>query len=479
MSSLTPRRRSRLRATVAATAAAGVTAAGLSLVPGAFVPANADAANAELRWEISGWFDNHLSTHSYAGGVTEDGDGVLTFGGGERSVVDGVEQVQYDGAVTGAFEFMGTRHYSITVKDPVVVVDGNDGAIKATVSATVDQAPDTAPALVTLTTFDVSAASRTTGAGLDTLTATPRWADVLPTGTAPAELELAADRPLEGKSWDVSLLKHLPSSLRAHFHKTGTSASQETKAPAQFSAEIPTAAPAPAAPKVRVATTAQSAAGATVKVDGTGFVAPVTGAAGIYVVVGKAGGRPQGQSAAEGIKNSVAAAWLANTPTPGATGVLKDGAFSLSLNLPAAKLAKGQAYSVYTFQAHLVADASYDTETRVVLDGSKIFPVKPAATTAKIKVSKVPTTKKKGKVVITVTGGAKKPSGKVKVTYNGGKLKGKKVKVSKTVRLGANGTVSVTLPKSAKGKRTVKVKYLGTNTHKATKTVSKKINVKK
>ncbi|TWH04954.1 Htaa protein [Nocardioides sp. J9] len=473
MSTLTPRRRSRLRAGVAAAAAAGLTAAGLSLVPGLTAPAQASAASPELTWKVSGWFDSHLGTHSWTGGVTESEDGVLTFRGGERRLVEGVEQVEYDGSVTGAFVYGGTRHYSVTIADPVVVIDGAEGAIKATVSATVNEEPDTPAAQVTLTTFDASAATGTPGEGLESLVATPRWADVLQAADAPEGL-LDADKPLEGKSWDISLLSHLPKSLRAHFHKTSTSASQETKAPAEFTAEVPDTYTVDS--NVTVTTTSQGTSGATIRATGTGFVPPVIGDFGIYVVVGVAGGRPEGQSAAEGIENSVAAGWLAKTPTPGATGHLDNGAFTLDLSLPAKKLVKGKKYAVYTFPAHS-GPRTYETETPISISWDKVFPK--AATTAKIRVVKAPTTKARGKIVVTVKGGAKKPSGKVRVTYGGGRLNGKVVKVAKNVRLNSQGAVTVVLPKSARGKRTVKVRYLGDSTHKASATVARTITVKK
>lgn len=461
-----------LRRALAATTAAGVAAAGLTLVPGAFAPARAAAGNLELRWEISQQFDDHLSTHVLADGAAEDADGVVTFTGGVSSVVGGLQQVAFEGSVQGSFQpAPGVTAYAITVADPIVTIDGADSAISAEVEAAVGGTVVAPAARVTLTTFDASSATTTHVPEVATLTATPRWAGVLPEGPDSVALGIGAGKPVDGNAWDTELLSHLPSSLRGHFYASG-SASDVKKAPAEFSAELPGS----ALPQVTVAASADLA-GATIQVDGSDFVGPVPGPHGVYVVLAKAGGRPGGGSAAEGVANSAAAAWIANTATPGSTGVIESGAFSVSLDVPTAKLDPRQKYSVYTFQAHRVVNDSFDTETPVSIDWAKLG--YPFASTATVKVTKKPTTTKKGKVTVDVAGSRFAPTGSVKVVYKGGKLTGKKVKLRTKVALGADGTVKVKLPKSATGKRSIKVTYLGDALHQKSATVKTKVNVRK
>jgi len=83
---------------------------------------------------------------------------------------------------------------------------------------------------------------------------------------------------------------------------------------------------------------------------------------------------------------------------------------------------------------------------------------KAAAAKGKVKVARKPTTKKKGKAVVTVAGvkGAAAPTGKVRVKLTKGKTNR-----YVTVKLNRNGRAAVTLPKLKKGTWTIRVAYFG------------------
>ncbi len=99
--------------------------------------------------------------------------------------------------------------------------------------------------------------------------------------------------------------------------------------------------------------------------------------------------------------------------------------------------------------------ASFTTAVPTASKATKVAAAKP-----RLKITKKPTTKKKGKAVVTVARatGKPKPTGKVRIKLT----KGKKSKFV-TVNL-SKGKRVVTLPKLAKGTWTVRVAYYG-NTH--------------
>lgn len=457
------------RRSFAALTAVGVAAAGLAFVPGA--PAQAAPAPLSLQWEISQQFDDHLSTHTYADGATENADGVVTFPGGVSSTVGGVEQVAFEGSVSGAFFPPGSpaAAYAITIADPVVTIDGTASVITAEVTAEVGGSVVSAATRVELTTYDATTGTWGRSGANNTLTATPRWAGVLAADSPEATgLGIAAGKPVDGKAWDTELLGHLPASLRGHFYASG-SGSDVKKAPAGFVVEQP-------APIVQ-ATPTTTAQGIRVDVAGAGFRGVTKpGDNGVYVGIAPAGGRPSTTSQAD-MDKFAAMAWIAKQPTPGATGYLESGVFATVLTAAADKLDPRVKYAVYTWQAHAHSNPSQDTETPVAVDWSKLG--YPLASTATATVAKAPTSKKKGTVTIAVPGGKYAATGQVSVVYKGGKLKGKKVTLVTTLTLGAGGTVSVTLPKSAKGKRSLSVTYLGDQLHRASGPTTVKVKVKK
>lgn len=454
------------RRPLAALAAAGVAAAGLSLVPA--VPAHAAPAPLTLQWEISQQFDDHLSTHTLTDGATESADGVITFPGGVGSFdsATGLSEVAYDGAVEGAFVNAGATFYKVTIADPIVRVDATGkGEITAVVSAWNAAAmgsseESTEPTRVRVTTFDASASDWTQAEGVATLTETPDWVGVLPEGEKSQALGIGAGKPVDGGSFAPEFLAQITSGVRAHFY--ASAANQPKKAPSSFTASAPIA----DAPAVR-ATSVSSAAGVKVTVTGESFRGVTNpGDNGIYVGIARAGGLPDVSDITKQ-DSFVVATWLS-------AAQIAEGTFTVDLTAPSAKLDPRLKYAVYTWQAHGHSNTSQDTQTPVAIDWKKLG--YPLASTTTAKVAKAPTTKKAGKATIRVASSRYVPGGKVKVVYRGGKLKGKKVKVAKTISLSAQGTATLKLPKSAKGKRTLKVTYLGSSLHKAsTKTVKVKV----
>lgn len=459
------------RRSFAALTAVGVAAAGLALVPGA--PASATPAPLSLQWEISQQFDDHLSTHVLGGGASEDADGVITFprGEGTYDAATGVASVAYEGSVEGAFVMATTTYYKVTVADPVVSVDAaGNGLISAIVSAwnaagMGSEEASTAPTRVVVTTFDAATSDWTRAEGVATLSDTPHWAGVLPADSAQAtELGIGAGKPVGGGSFAPSFLGQLTPGVRAHFYASADN--QPKKVAASFTASAPVA-DAPAVTASPVTT----AAGVEIAVSGENFLnSDISGGAGVYVGLAPAGGMPTASSAAEGMAKFAAATYLP-------TAALPEGSFAVSLSTTADKLDPRQKYAVYTWQAHAHASRHLDTETPVSIDWTKLgYPV---ATTATVTVTKKPTSRKKGTVAIAVPGGKYAATGQVSVVYKGGKLKGRKVKLVRTLTLGADGTVTVRLPKSAKGKRTLTVTYLGDLVHRASATTIVKVKVKK
>lgn len=453
--SIRPTRRS-----FAALTTVGVAVAGLALVPGA--PVQAAPAPLSLRWEVSQQFDDHLATHTYADGATESADGVVTFPGGVSSTVGGVEQVAFEGSVSGAFFPPGspTAAYAITIADPIVTIDGAASVITAEVTAEVGGSVVSAATRVELTTYDATTGTWGRSGATNTLTATPRWAGVLPEGQESADLGIGAGKPVDGKSWDTALLAHLPSSLRGHFYASG-SGSDVKKAPAAFVVEQP-------APTVE-ATSTTTAQGVTVEVTGSGFRGVTKpGDAGLYVGLAPAGGLPDVSSLSQ------QGAFAAASYLPAAA--LAGGSIDLDLSAAADKLDPRVKYAVYTWQAHTHSTTSQDTETPVSIDWSKLG--YPSATAATATVTKKPTSKKKGAVTIAVVGGKYAATGRVSVVYKGGRLKGKKVRLVTTLALAADGTATVRLPRSAKGRRSLEVTYLGDQVHQAA-SATVKVRVRK
>ncbi|WP_141012685.1 HtaA domain-containing protein [Nocardioides sambongensis] len=434
-----------LQRALATTTAAGVAAAGFALLPSA--PAQAADGELTFAWEISQQFDDHLSTHTLAGGATEAEDGVVTFGGGEGSfdTESGATEVAYQGSVQGAFGFGGTTLYQVTIAEPVVTVDGDgNGQISAVVSASNaasggNPAASTEPARVLVTTFDAEAADWAVADGIGSLTAVPHWDGVLPEGAESTALGITSGKPVGGRSFAPSFLGQITSGVRAHFYASAED--QPKKAPSPF---VMTAAVA-AEPTIEAGTSV-SGNQLIVDISGSGFTAVTNpGDAGVYVGLAEAGGMPDTGSFED--QDAFAAAdWIMPARMP-------EGSFTSSLTVARGKLDPRKDYAVYTWQAHAHSNTTQDTETAVEIDWRALgFPQK-ARAVAKVK---APTTKKAGKVSLTVNGGRLVPTGKVKVAY---KSKGKKAWTrTRSLR---KGQTAVMLPRSKKGKARLVVTYWG------------------
>ncbi|MCL3838670.1 HtaA domain-containing protein [Aeromicrobium duanguangcaii] len=410
---MTPSTLTRGRRLLAATTATALAAGVLALAP-TTAHAAAPAGGSTLQWKISDQFTNHFADRTLGGGATETADGTVSFVSGATShdASTGITEVDYKGSVTGAFVMTGTRYYEVTVANPTVEVSANGaGQITAEVSSEQFQAQgpssppgSTPPKRVTVTEFSAGASTWSTVGGLKTLTSTPNWAGVLPAGSPEATALgiTAADRPVDGKSFHPDFLEALYPGTRAHFYFTSGS---DAKAPARFTASIPAAHSASAA---NVST--RYGKGGAISVT-----APIAGR------VSVAGLGSQNAAAGQTVR------------------------FALPRNLTAGT----KRYTV-TFAPN-AANLSASARTVTV----KIAKV--AASKAKVKVSKKPTSKKKGKAVVSVKGvsGGAAPTGKVRVKLT----KGKKSKYV-TVNL-VKGKRTATLPKLAKGKWTVRAAYLG------------------
>lgn len=412
---------------VAALAALTLATAGL----GGIAAQPASAAGSSFTWGISHQFDEHLSDHTLGGGATEAADGAITFPGGEGSFdpETGAGTMQYDGSVLGAF----ATFYSVTIADPAVSIDEDGhGEITALVSGW-EAASETDPRRVVVTTFDAPA-----GWGAGTVTATPDWAGVLPSGPESAALGIPEGQPVDGQAFAGPFLGQVTSGVRAHFYASGRS-SDPNKPPAPF-----TATAGEAGPTVAVESSYESKS-VLIAVDGTGFdggTPPMDD--GVYVALAAAGDFPETDDF-EDQKKVADAEWV-----PAAAMI--DGSFSVTMNPKSKHLDPSQQYAVYTWQAHAHSNPSQDTETPVAIDWSKV------GAPSKLKV-----TAKPGKLL--VKNG--KAAGKVTVKLS----KGKDAKTAKaTMR---KGKATVRLPKLSAGKWKAKVTYVPANAayRAATKTV--------
>ena len=410
---MTPSTLTRGRRLLAGTTVAALTAGALALAP--TTAHAADVATPTLQWKISETFGAHLGTHTLSGGATESADKVVSFVDGATSydASTGVTEVDYDGSVTGAFAMAGTRYYEVTVANPTVEVAAS-GAGRITADVSSASRPSArarprrpTPARVTVTTFDAASAAWSSSARRATLKATPAWAGVLAPGSSTAvDLGITnTAQPVEGRSFSPEFLGALVPSVRAHFYwSTGSDA----KAPAAFSATFDQV-----APRVVSATgvSARYGKGGTVSV--TAPVAGTVSVAGLGSKVVSAGGTA---------------------------------AFAVSRK----QTAGTRSYRVTFAPADTSLTAPAATTVTVKI-------AKTAAAKGKVKVTRKPTSKKKGLAVVSVKGasGAAAPTGKVKIKLT----KGKKSKYV-TANL-SSGKRTVKLPKLAKGKWVVRVAYYG------------------
>lgn len=461
-------------------AATAATATALAATTLAFAssPAQADAENPVLAWNISQQYIDHFSVQSspMAPVPTLTATDGATFAGGnitwtfDGATVDGSETtVQYNGTVAGKF---GT-FYGVTVEDPALVFDAATGAgsLVATVSGG-EIGSETTPAEVTVAEFTGATVTPTTIAG------TPNWDGVLPTGSAESlALNIPANQPVSGRSFDPAFLGNLTSGVRAHFYASlnaqgNEPASNVKKAPAAFTADYEVA-PAPA-PSVS-ANAAVNGDFVDVTVSGENVVPDASAqfvVNGVYVAFSEK--RDIFDIDAEGAEDG-AELFLATNHVSGAQ--LPGGVLSTVVAVDKTKLVRGKTYAIYTWTAHgnpKATDKAY-TETVVDIPEAAFPPVIPPvvkkASATKVKVNKVPTTKKVGKATITVTGKNGTATGKVTFVLKKGKAT-KKIKAA-TLK---NGKVAVKLPKLKKGKWKLTAKYAGSSKYKASsKTVTVKV----
>ena len=369
----TTRRGRFARSLVPLTAAAATTvgAAGLAVLAAPAAHATPDPG-ATFTWGLSSYVtggSQSFNVFSASNGATVDTTAkTVTFSGGVGRTDTGTHEtdVTYEGTVT----FGSSFGYSFDVTDPTVVVDdAGHGKITADVDWTVTGVSGGQDDL-TLTTFTSNDAAWT---GF-TLGATPTWEGAVPAGTTYTTSQ-GDQEALDGASWAQEFVTALPSSVRGFFFKSGTTAANDLKAPAAFTAEVP-------GPAISVTDSTTTADEVSFDVSGTGFTAVTKpGDAGVYVGLAPRGGLPN-VSTQDAMSNFAAAAYVGGS-FPGATPIT-DGAFSTTLNADTSKLVAGTSYSIYTWQAHTHSNTSQDTETPVDIDwaGLGATTVKPAVTAA-------------------------------------------------------------------------------------------------
>jgi len=264
-----------------------------------------------------------------------------------------------------------------------------------------------------------------------------------------ADLGIDAAQPLDGKSWDAELVRALPSSVRAFFYKSSTSASQEDKAPSAFTAAVPAS--------VDLTVADATATGLTVSVNASGLRNGVTAGYGALIERGTEGS-------------------LTNPGSPTAAVAqieIADGISSFQLKAPKAKLDPAKQYSVVIWKDRSVASpeniyALADVNITAAQWG-EVF----SATTAALKfASAAPKYNSATSATVTVSSEAGTPTGTATLKVAG---------QSSVVQL-VNGTATVkvsTLLKVGTYPATVTYANSGTGTLFGTSTVSATVKVVK
>lgn len=323
-----------------------------------------DPVGPTLQWKISDYVANtgpggQLSAHTTAEGASEGAGGVFTFpdGVGSYNPSNGTTAITYGGSVTVGKHYSDTQTYAVTIAHPRVVIDADgEGTLSADVSSAAVQgtASSTDVARVTVATFDGSDATEALegATGRQSFTAAPDWEGVLPADSeAATDLGIGAGKPVEGASFAPSFLQQVVPGVRAFFYQS--SAGQDTKAPAAFTAEA-----GPIAVSYDV-TAADAATGLTLSVTGSGFTRDtMSGDAGVYVGIAESGGMPDVSNPA----NIALFAKAAYVPSIAAGG------FTTTMAVPRDKLDSAKSYSIYTWQAHTHSNATQDTETPLSID---------------------------------------------------------------------------------------------------------------
>jgi hypothetical protein len=454
---MTQQKRLRRLAILAAGAVASTALAAVGVASTTIAASAAPAAPATFTWAFSEYIKRPAPAGQFAVPVVSDGasyeaaSGKVTFVGGTGRTDTGshVTSVAYDGAAAFS-DSHGGDSYTVTFSDPTVAVDSvGNGTLSADVAWSGAAVTAGSVQDVTLTSFTAAEAA---WSGPFALTATPDW-----TGEVPADA-YGTGNPKDGKSWAQAFVTALPSSIQGFFYASTISSdsSNAAKVPAPFDVVIP-------GPKVAATTSAQSPAGISLSVAGSGFTAVTNpGDAGVYVGLAPAGGLPD-VSTMDAMDNFADAKYV----TP---GQIVNGAFTTSLSATPDLLKSGTAYAVYTWQAHEHSNTTQDTETPVTIDWSKLTVAPPAptkpATKVRALVTKKPTTAKGGALKVTLKGTGGTPAGKVTVKLTS---KGKKA-VTRTAKA-KNGKAVVKLPKLKAGSWKATVVYAGSDTFKSAKVV--------
>jgi hypothetical protein len=345
----------------------------------------------------------------------------------------------------------GRYFAAVTDADEVEVWGSGAGVLDYPATTTVPEAVDgqqiadivgsenTFGAIVSAPLTDLAVTNAPTVAGTpqvgSTLTGTP--ASFTGSPDAVVNQWLAGDQPIAGATGNTLAL------TSAHLGKLITFRSTATRGDVtpvvSTSTAVGPVVAAPEVPKV-ASTTAVSSPASTYGSAGSATV-----------TVGNAGGRP--------VTGTVT---LTGAGAP-QTAALTGGAATFALD-------KALAAGSYTLTATYSGSADLNPST-----GSAGHAVAQAKTRRPaVKVSKKPTSKKKGKATITVASnsGLAKATGKVTIT-----LKGKSKKTIKTTLSG--GKRSITLPKLKKGTYKVTVSYAGDKNYVGQKSSTLKLKIKK
>ncbi len=356
------------RRTVSGLLATALAAATLAVTPGTAQAAEGDPA---LSWNVSTQFVDHFTKASFnnntlvasSGATYDPATKAATFAqeSGWVNPVTKTASVQYDGSLKGSFiSTANVLQYSIEIADPKIVLaaDGT-GRVVADVAWEVPTGTPTTGSSqdVVVTTFDGAGATWGSQGDDVTLGATPAFEGVLPAGSqAATDLGLTTNSsgtpvPIDGAAFAPTFLGALPSSLRAHFYKSG-STSDAKKAPSAFTA-------AAALPSLTARTLTSTPDALEVEVSGRGYMA---GGVGVYVSLGSA-------FSATDPSAFVATNWV--------NAIAADGTFTTVLKLPADKVAAldpAKTWTLSTQKAHgqSASDASQTVQLPADLDFSTL-----------------------------------------------------------------------------------------------------------
>lgn len=423
----------------------------------------------------------------------------ITAGSGAVNVADNTATIQWSGSFTSVF-YGGLTYWTATNPKLVVKPDGT-GIITATASgygSDMEDASQWTPitartiTLANLTNVDVTSTGLVEG-GSSSTAITPAYLGVtVNTGGG-------TPQATSGPGWGAFPQSYVDfqqfTGQSSYWYSSGGSRDVAKQA-APLTVGLSIAGPAPT---VTVSDSEIEADGTqTITVTGhhfapalaTGSRPPLAGRpSGVYIAFGKyANVWKPSESAATSARSNLGSAtkWAvleADTATIGgaASGAVvlnADGSFTTELNVDRGALdATATAgtltnYGVYTYPGGGASQPAYETYTPLtfatttppVVEPPVVAPpvVQPAAP-SKVSIrrgsTKKPTTTKTGRTSITVNAAnGAAVTGRAKVTF---KQRGKKTKV-KTVTV-RGGSARVTIPKLAKGRWKVSVKFLGTS----------------